>query len=108
MSNYINVLRRLERERRAPEPMPVTVPTEPVTRSVESAPAPTIVEPTTAPTAFSPPPGHPGSAGRPDPGRDRPDPGRRTADADTRCRTADTSHRHPASERHAAAAACPR
>lgn len=55
MSNYINVLRRLERERRAPEPLPVApAPVMPET-TVQTVSAPAIV-PTAPPIAEASPP----------------------------------------------------
>jgi Mrp family chromosome partitioning ATPase len=52
MSNYINVLRRLEREKRAPEPAPATViPATDIATQVQTAPAAVPVEPVVAPVA---------------------------------------------------------
>jgi hypothetical protein len=52
MSNYINVLRRLERERRAPEAVPVAPPAIPV--ETVAAPAVTLPAPAVAPPAPTP------------------------------------------------------
>ena len=55
MSNYINVLRRLERERRAPEPLPVApAPVTPAETTVQTVAAPAVVP--TPPMADVPPP----------------------------------------------------
>lgn len=56
MSNYINVLRRLERERRAPEPLPVApAPVMPAETTVQTVSAPAVV-PTPAIADVPPPP----------------------------------------------------